>query len=140
MGSERSREGAAIGTTSSGVAKVKAVASASGSSDRAMKLANMPPEPASDRPTWPSLRRVESACGNSPRRASQTTSVAMANTERNSTTSPTGNRTETVLMIADIAAKAKVAAILRMIPSSIGWVQNAPGNAPPSIRMFWPVT
>ena len=122
------------------MAKVKAVASASGSSDSAMKLANMPPEPAIERPTWPSLRRVWSACGNSPRRASQTTSVAMAKIDRNSTTSPTGKRTETVLMMADIAAKAKVAAILSRIPSSMGLVQNAPGKAPPSIRMFWPVT
>ena len=71
---------------------------------------------------------------------SQTTSVAMAKTERNSAASPTGKRAETVLTMADIAAKANVAATLRTIPSSIGWIQNAPGKAPPSIRMFWPVT
>jgi len=63
----------------------------------------------------------------------------MAKSERNSQISPTGKRSETDLMIADIAAKANVAAILRTIPSSIGRVQNAPGKAPPSIRMLWPV-
>jgi hypothetical protein len=63
----------------------------------------------------------------------------MANTERNSTISPTGKRDETSLMVADMVAKASVAAILSRIPRSIEPLQNAPGKAPPSIRMFWPV-
>ena len=60
------------------------------------------------------------AAGNSPRHASQATSTTKAKAERNSTTSPTGKREAADLMIADIKAKTKVAAILRAIPLNIG--------------------
>jgi hypothetical protein len=39
----------------------------------------------------------------------------------------------------NVAAKASVAAAFRAIPANVGTPQNAPGKAPPSMRIFWPV-
>jgi hypothetical protein len=106
----------AKGTTIKGVAKVKAVASASGSSDRATKLANMPPEPASERPTWPKSRLVRKAVGNSPRQASQADNATSAKIDRKKTTSETGKTGAAALISAHITLKTRVAPIFSPIP------------------------
>jgi len=46
---------------------------------------------------------------------------------------------EAISISADIAAKANVAATLSAIRVNLGTFQNAPGKAPPSMRIFWPV-